>query len=355
MKAVSADDKRIFTGEDNIFQLFPLRYKWAWDSYLAMMDNHWTPREIPVAKDVELYRSKYSMDDPIKHLFDGVMAQLTTFDIQRGMDIAENLMYKVKAPEIKQALLQQAAQEALHTWSYQYCIENLGMDEGIIYNMYRTIPQMRSRVEYARWMGEKVDFGVIEPLIEDEPVGYGLEDVIEGIAFWYLGFEGVWFVASLSGPIQGLARHGLFKATAEQFQYILRDETLHVNFGVDLLLSIKQEHPKHWEESKDKIYSMIEDVVKLEDGYIDYLIPSPMLHYNAVDHKAYTRYLADRRLQSIGLDPIFGVKDNPMFWIDQMTGALKKEKNFFETRVTEYRGGGALNWDDDSKDDDWVI
>ena len=114
-------------GNTDSLQLFPLTYPWAWEMYLENMDNHWTPREIPVANDVALWRSD-TLSAEERHLFLSIMAQLTTFDVQRGDETAESLQGIIDPPEIKHYLKRLADEEALHTWAYQFIIENMGLD-----------------------------------------------------------------------------------------------------------------------------------------------------------------------------------------------------------------------------------
>lgn len=335
--AVRPEEKRIILATTDMNQTFPLKYTWAWDNYLQMMDNHWTPREIAVGPDVEDWKTD-SLTPSERNIFLRVLAQLTTFDIQRGRDISESLMSHIDAPEIKQALIKQADQEALHTWSYQYIIENLGLDPDLVYNLYRTESQLFNRVMHAQFFSNTV--AEIDRL---ELAGKeGKIKLLEGMVFWYLGFEGVWFYTDLAGPIQSLARRGKMRGAAEQFQYILRDEDLHVTFGVNLIKDFIKENSEVWDNNMESsIYSIMEEVLKLEEKFVQYVIEEPVLGYSVDDHMLLAKYFANNRLVSIGLEPIYPVHSCPLPWVEEML-LFRKEKNFFETRVTEYRTGGAL-------------
>ena len=239
------------------------------------------------------------------------------------------------------------------TWAYQYCIENLGLDQMEIYRRYKTVPAMDARIQYASWMNKKLvrlqyeklgnEIGHEEFVWTDQR----LQDLLTGVIYWSMCFEGIWFMMSLTGPVQAMARlTGLpFQNTAEQFQYILRDEVQHINFGWGLIETLKKEHPQIWNETMGtRIHDMFERTIELEDGFIDYAMPEPILGYTKDHHKEMTRFIARRRLSQIGVNPWgdIATAKNVTPWLSEML-ELKKEKNFFETRVTEYR---KLKWDD---------
>ena len=328
-------------------QIFPLAYPWAWDMYLESMDNHWTPREISVAPDVALWRSN-KLTDTERHLFLSVMAQLTTFDVQRGDETAETLQGLMSPPEIKHYLKRLADEEALHTFSYQYIIENMGLDPQDIYSRYTRVPEMKARVDLANALSERAQRVWIARLLDPD---YQLtirdkQEVLFAMIFWFLCFEGVWFVMGLSGPIQNMARQGKFVGAAEQFQYILRDETSHIRFGVNLINAfIGQYHECMTESFKMAIGRLFQETIRLESDYIRYCLPDPMVGYSAEDHVETARWYADLRLKSIGLAPIFHAEHRFPWMSEQVS--IRKEKNFFETRPTEYRTGGALQWGDE--------
>ena len=132
---------------------------------------------------------------------------------------------------------------------------------------------------------------------------------------------------------------------AEQYMYILRDESMHCNFGIDLVNTIKLENPHLWTAAfKEEIRTLFLQAVELEYRYAEDTMPRGVLGLNAPMFKGYLRYIANRRAQQIGLEPMFATEDNPFPWMSEMID-LKKERNFFETRVIEYQTGGALSWD----------
>ena len=157
---------------------------------------------------------------------------------------------------------------------------------------------------------------------------------MEGL-FFYVGFT----------QILALGRQNKMTGAAEQYQYILRDESMHCNFGIDLINQLKLENPDLWTAAfKDEIKALFIQAVELEYQYAEDTMPRGVLGMNAAMFKGYLRYIANRRATQIGLDALYPNEDNPFPWMSEMID-LKKERNFFETRVIEYQSGGALSWD----------
>ena len=158
--------------------------------------------------------------------------------------------------------------------------------------------------------------------------------LMEGL-FFYVGFT----------QILALGRQNKMTGAAEQYQYILRDESMHCNFGIDLINQIKMENPQLWtSEFREEIQGLIRKAVELEYRYAEDTMPRGVLGLNAPMFKEYLRFIANRRCQQIGVDLMFQGASNPFPWMSEMID-LKKERNFFETRVIEYQTGGALSWD----------
>jgi len=128
-------------------------------------------------------------------------------------------------------------------------------------------------------------------------------------------------------------------------QYILRDESMHLNFGTDLINAIKVENPEVWTEDFQKnAVEMFREGVELETNYVRELLPNGLLGLTHDMLTEYIRHIADRRLEKIELPKQYGNTTNPFPWMSEIID-LRKEKNFFETRVTEYQVGGQLEWD----------
>jgi ribonucleoside-diphosphate reductase beta chain len=223
-KPVSVDDKRVINGEGDINQLAPFKYPWAWNYFLNANKNHWTPLDINMAQDVHDYRHKLTLEE--KHVYENVLSYLTTSDILAMRNIGLAVMEKMSAPELQIYQARQVYEESLHTWTYQHCIETIGLDQSEIYNRYRVVPEIYQKIKFANDRLNTVLRSDIDLKDRDE-----LENFVMSYAFFAGVFEGAWFYNGFS-PIFALQRRGLMKGTAEQLQYIMRDEVMHASFGI---------------------------------------------------------------------------------------------------------------------------
>lgn len=343
-------------GPCDSYQLEPFQYEWAWAMARAQENNNWAPEEIAVASDVADYKDP-SLDPKHKHLFESVMAQLTTFDIERGDDAAETFLSIMQPAEIRHYLKRLVWDEALHTRSYRYVIENLGIPL-TIYDRWKEVPAMRERVGMAQEMSAPVEKLIARHLYySDHYSMMSTEDkqvLLRSMIFWFLIFEGVWFWVNLLGPIQQLARLGRFKGAAEQFQYIARDEQSHIGFGHRLIQEFMTQYPECLtEQFLTTIVNDAERAIQLEADFAAYCLKDgPILGYSVPEHVATAKFFANMRLGSVGLPQPFDDAYHAFPWMSEQL-ELKKEKNFFETRVTDYQAGGALQFDDLSHHDGW--
>jgi ribonucleoside-diphosphate reductase beta chain len=338
-------------GPCDSYKLEPFEYPWAWEMARNQEANTWSPEEIAVAGDVADWKNP-AVDPKHKHLFESVMAQLTTFDIERGDDAAETFLVVFQPPEIKHFLKRLVWDEALHTRSYRYVIENLGMPLSI-YDTWKRVPAMRERVEMAQRMSAPVERLIGAHLYHGQDYHNmdfrDHQSILRSLIFWFLIFEGVWFWVSLLGPIQQLARLGVFKGGAEQFTYIARDEQSHIGFGIALIREFMAQYPEVVTDGL--VNAVLRDTrraIALEQDYISYCLKDgPILGYSVAEHVATAQYFANMRLGSVGLPQPFEKAYHAFPWMSEQM-ELRKEKNFFEARVTEYQSGGALAFDDDS-------
>lgn len=334
-RPVNAEDKRVVNGMTDINQLAPFKYPWAWEYFLNANKNHWTPLDINMAQDVHDYHHKLAMEE--RHVYENVLSYLTTSDILAMRNIGLAVMEKMSAPELQIYQARQVYEEALHTWTYQHCIETIGLNQGEIYNRYRVVPEINAKIQIANRRLHSVLRADIDLRDRDE-----LHNFLLAYIFFAGVFEGCWFYNGFS-PIFSLQRRGLMKGTAEQLQYILRDEVLHASFGLRVAKQIIQEEGLR--PDPKALREMWDECEAAERDYINYILREPVLGYSAEDHIEQFRYVANRRARQLGLDeePFPGAK-NTLTWLDEQAN-LRKEKNFFETRVTEYQTGGALRWD----------
>ncbi len=333
MAPVNPEDKRVINGMADINQLAPFKYPWAWNYFLNANKNHWTPLDINMAQDVHDYRHKLTLEE--RHVYENVLAYLTTSDILAMRNIGLAVMEKMASPELQIYQARQVYEESLHTWTYQHCIETIGLDQSEIYNRYRVVPEINQKIQYANSRLNSVLRSDIDLRDRDE-----LENFVLSYLFFAAIFEGCWFYNGFS-PIFALQRRDLMKGTAEQLQYIMRDEVMHASFGIRVVKQIMLEEnvtldPKAvrqlWEESE-----------AAEETYANYLLRDPILGYNAEMHIGQFRFIANRRAGQLGMEKPFPGAEATLPWLDEQAN-LRKEKNFFETRVTEYQTGGALTW-----------
>ena len=336
---VRAEDKRIINGHTDVNQLVPLKYKWAWDKYLSACANHWMPQEVNMARDIGLWKDPRGLTEDERRVVRRNLGFFVTADSLAANNIVLGTYRHITAPECRQYLLRQAFEEAIHTHAYQYIVESLGLDEAEIFNAYHEVPSIRAKDEFLipfidtltdpsfRTGTAEADQALLRSLIV-------FACLMEGL-FFYVGFT----------QILALGRQNKMTGAAEQYQYILRDESMHCNFGIDLINQIKLENPPLWTAPfREGIRDLFARAVELEYRYAEDTMPTGVLGLNAPMFKGYLRYIANRRCQQIGVEPLFEATDNPFPWMSEMTD-LKKERNFFETRVIEYQTGGALSWE----------
>jgi ribonucleoside-diphosphate reductase beta chain len=331
---VNADDKRVINGLTDINQLAPFKYPWAWEFFLNANRNHWTPLDINMSKDLHDYLHRLTREE--KHVYENVLAYLTTSDILAMRNVGLAVMEKMTAPELQIYQARQVYEEALHTWTYQHCIESIGLDQGEIYNRYRVVPAIHRKIQMANTRIDSVLRPDIDLRDQDE-----LENFVLAYTFFAGVFEGCWFYNGFS-PIFALQRRGLMTGTAEQLQYIMRDEVLHCAFGIRTVNQIIRENQLSLDPRS--IQMMWEEAEACEAAYANYLLSDPILGYSAEEHMDQFRFIANRRAKQLHHDEPFPGAVNTLTWLDEQAN-LRKEKNFFETRVTEYQTGGALKWE----------
>ncbi|SHK35440.1 ribonucleotide-diphosphate reductase subunit beta [Rhodothermus profundi] len=338
-RRINVEDKRLINcHEVDVNQLMPIKYAWAWEHYLNGCKNHWMPNEIPMARDIELWRSNKLTDDERLVILRN-LGFFATAESLVGNNIVLAIFRHVTNPECRQYLLRQAFEEAIHTHAFLYIVESLGLDEGEVFNMYREIPSVARKDEFEMELTREV----LRPDFTTATIE-GAQAFLKNLIGYYVIMEGIFFYSGFA-MILSFHRQNKMTGIGEQFQYILRDETIHLNFGIDLINGIKAENPELWTpEFQREVQQLIEEAVELEVAYAYDCLPRGVLGLTAPMFREYVQYIADRRLERIGLKARYGSK-NPFPWMSE-TIDLLKEKNFFETRVTEYQQAAALSWDE---------
>jgi ribonucleoside-diphosphate reductase beta chain len=339
LRRIRVEDKRIINGRTDVNQLVPFKYKWAWEKYLSACANHWMPQEINMSRDIATWKDPNGLTDDERRIITRNLGFFVTADSLAANNIVLGTYRHITAPECRQYLLRQAFEEAIHTHAYQYIVETLGLDEGEVFNAYHEIRSIRDKDEF------------LIPFIDtltDPAFKTGTpeadQQLLKSLIVFACIMEGLFFYVGFT-QILAMGRQNKMTGAAEQYQYILRDESMHCNFGIDLINQIKMENPHLWTPAfREEIQGYMKTAVELEYRYAEDTMPRGVLGLNAPMFKEYLRYIANRRCQQIGVEQLYPGASNPFPWMSEMID-LKKERNFFETRVIEYQTGGALSWE----------
>ena len=338
-KRINADDKRLINCQSvDVNQLMPLKYHWAWEHYLNGCRNHWMPDEVPMQQDVELWKSNRLTPDERRVIMRN-LGFFSTAESLVGNNIVLGVFKHVTNPECRQYLLRQAFEEAIHTHTFHYICESLGLDEREVFNMYHEVNSIHDKDAFEMTLTESL----ADPHFTTDTTA-GVQQFLRNLVGYYVIMEGIFFYSGFVMMLN-FKRQNRMVGVGQQFEYIMRDESTHLNFGIDLINGIKEENPAAWTpELAAELQAMVEKSVELEVAYAQDCLPKGILGLNAAAFRDYVQHIADRRLERIGLKARYGSR-NPFPWLSE-TIDIAKEKNFFETRVTEYQKASAstLDW-----------
>ena len=273
---VQVDQKMMINCKADLNQLVPFKYDWAWQKYLDGSANHWMPQEINMTNDIVLWKSEDGLTEDERVIVKRNLGFFSTADSLVANNLVLALYRLITNPECRQYILRQSLEEAIHTHAYQYCIESLGMDEGEIFNMYREVPCVARK---ASW-GLKYTQEISDPDFKTGTVETD-KQLLKNLIAFYCVLEGIFFYCGFT-QILSMGRRNKMTGTAEQFQYILRDESMHVNFGIDVINQIKIENPHLWDDQmKADAAQMILEGTELEIQYARDTMPRGVLGMNA--------------------------------------------------------------------------
>lgn len=319
-------------------KILPMKYHWARKHYKDGVANNWTPEEVNMQKDVEMWRNPNALSADERRLVLWNMGFFSTAESLTANNIVLTIYRHITNPECRQYLLRQAYEEAIHTDTFIYCCDSLGLDPDEVYNMYTSIPSIKAKDDFV----VSITKSIMDPKFTTEG-GKNIQSFVHDLVGYYVIMEGIFFYAGFVMMLSFL-RQNKMVGVGEQFQFILRDESVHLAFGCDLINTIVRENPEIWDaQFKKEISENVAKAVELEYAYAKDCLPRGILGLNSDTVHQYIQYVADRRLERINLPKSYGAK-NPFPWMSEVID-LKKEKNFFETRVTEYQTGGMLSWD----------
>lgn len=308
--------------ERNYFK--PFNYPWAYEAWLKHEQSHWLHTEVPMAEDVQDWKKKLSNEE--KHFLTQIFRFFTQGDIDVAGAYVKNYLPNFPQPEIRMMLSGFAAREALHIAAYSHLIETLGLPE-TTYNEFLEYAEMKEKHDYI--------------------IDMGSTSVAENIAVFSAFTEGMQLFSSFI-MLLNFPRHGKMKGMGQIVTWSIVDETQHAEAMIKLFRTYIEENREIWnDELKGKIYTIATKMVELEDKFIDLAFSTgAMEDLSSEDVKKYIRYIADRRLISLGLKGVFKVKRNPLPWVEEMINA-PTHTNFFENRATDYaKGALSGNWGD---------
>jgi ribonucleoside-diphosphate reductase beta chain len=312
------------TEERNSFK--PFNYPWAYNAWLKHEQSHWLHTEVPMSEDVQDWKKKLTTEE--KQFLTNIFRFFTQGDIDVAGGYVNNYLPHFPQPEVRMMLLGFAAREALHIAAYSHLIETLGLPE-TTYNQFLEYAEMKEKHEYVLGISNNSD---------------SKENTAANIAVFSAFTEGMQLFSSFI-MLLNFPRHGKMKGMGQIVTWSIVDETQHCESMIKLFRTYIEENKEIWnDELKGKIYSIAEKMVELEDKFIDLSFSmGGMQELSSEDVKSYIRYIADRRLISLGLKGIFKVKKNPLPWVEEMINA-PTHTNFFENRATDY-AKGALSGD----------
>ena len=317
-------------------QILPHVNKWAWDLFIDGAANNWMPTEISMSKDIEQWKSNLLSEDE-----KNVVKRCLGFFAGSESLVANNLLLSifkfVTDPECRQYILRQAYEESLHNLTVVYVCDSLNLDIDEVYQAYNSIPSIKAKDEFLMNITTDInrpDFNI--NTIE------GKREFLRNIITYYIICEGIFFFSGFA-MLLSFNRQNKLPGTGEQIQYTLRDESLHIKFGTELINRIREDNPKVWTKAFEKeTLAHIEMAMELELAYARDVLPTGILGLNSDMFIDYVQFIADRRLTNLGLPSPFGDAQNPFPWMSEIID-LEKCKNFFETRVTEYSVGTLVD------------
>lgn len=314
------------------------RYAWALEKRDSGVANHWTAPEISMATDIEQWNSGALTPDE-QMIVKRNLGFFTTADSLAANNIVLGTLRHVRVKQVRKFLERQAYEEGVHTEAYLYIVQSLALDEEEIFNSYRTVPSIRAKDEFLLPFIEVLadphyqtgSFEADQKLLKSL---FAFACLMEGL-FFYVGFV----------QILAFGRRNRLPGASLQYRYILRDESLHCNFGIDLINAIKAALPHLWTEKfQHELCEMTMHANRLEAAYARDTMPRGMLGLTAASFEEYLRFICNRRTDQCGLPELYPGATNPFPWMAEMLD-LRREANFFETRVLDYQQSSELDWD----------
>jgi ribonucleoside-diphosphate reductase beta chain len=329
--------KRIINGRETMFfNILPVKYSWAYDLYKTMKANHWEPEDIQMQRDIEQWRdTSGKISDADRWI---VKMGIGYFSAAEGI-VGDNIQHVVRelvtAPELKLVLGRHAHEENIHADSLVYMISSLGINPHECEAMFEDIDTIKKKTDFvvsnSRSLRRDLDLTKTE----------NKQALAKNIFLFGQCMEGTQFYG-LFGMVLALYRQTKFPGIGQMFSYTLRDESNHIEVFRNLLMDLVDENPDVWTpEFREELREMMREAVRLEKEFIADCLPVPAVGLTKEEFLTYIDYIGDRRLEGVGLEPLNGPIANPLPWLAEMMD-LRKESNFFESRVTDYRRSASI-------------
>lgn len=313
-------------------QILPHRNKWAWDLFLKGVANNWVPTEVAMNKDVEQWKSKTVLSVDEKLLVTRCLGFFAGSESLVSNNLLLTVFRYVTDAECRQYILRQAYEESLHNMTVVYVCDSLGLDINEVYDAYRTVPSIKAKDDFLL----SITRDISDPHFSTQYLG-GKSDFLRSLITFYIVCEGLMFYSGFA-MLLSFGRQNKLTGICEQIQYTLRDESIHVEFGTRLINTIVRQHPELWtKEFQRETTEHIKQAIELEIAYVHDVLPNGIFGLNAELFLEYMYFIGNRRLESIGLPPLRKAR-NPFPWLAE-TIDVSKQKNFFESTVTEYATG----------------
>lgn len=306
-------------------QLRPIKYQWAYDLYNQAVANTWFPHEISLGEDLEDFK-KMSEDE--RHAVSFLMSFFNPAELIVNRSLALGVYPYLKAPETHLYLAKQMWEEANHSMAFEYVLETFPLDRELIFKRHRETPSIKAKEDYitkfTQRMSEQMDIETLE----------GKKDFVRNLIAYNIVMEGIWFYSGFMVALSFRQKQQL-KNFASMIDWVVRDESLHLKFGINLILTILEENDDlSTPEFAQEIKNMVVEAVEMEVAYNNDMFPRGILGLNADYVNQYVRYIADRRLEELGFEPHYH-DANPAQWMATETDTLQLV-NFFETQNTNY-------------------
>lgn len=333
--------KQVILGRETMtFNLLPLKYQWAYELYRTMKANHWEPEDVPMQKDIEQWRSPKDLSEVDRWI---IMMGLGYFSAAEGI-VGDNILHVVRemvtASELKLVLGRHAHEENIHADSLLYMISSLGINPHECEAMFEDIDTIKRKNDFVTKTSHNLRRDLDLTQLENKQL------LAKNLFVFGQCMEGTQFYG-LFGMILSLYRQNKFPGIGQMFRYTLRDESNHIELFRNLLMDLVEENKEIWtEDFRRELRDLMIEAVDLEKEFIRDCLPVDALGLSADDFLQYIDYIADRRLEGVGLAPLNPGVSNPLPWLAEMMD-IQKEQNFFEGRVTEYQKASALEVGDD--------